>query len=305
MNTGTRALPQRPSVIFSRVGEIVQKPTDWLIENWLVTDSLAGLIGPPGAYKSFLAIDWACRVSTGSAWMGHQVKGGQVYYLAGEGVSGLRRRVGAWEVDNCKELSKAPLFIGDGLPPLCEAASLNSLLEAIKWEADKAFYQTGADPGLIIIDTVARAMAGVDENSASDMGKLINAMDWLRSQWGATVLSLHHTGNGKDRQDRARGSSAYLAALDTACVLKRAGEAVTLSVTKAKDWAALPPVNLKPVEVEGVQGTSLVLHQSHKSELNSSRLEKARELKSEGMPIRGIAQALTLSKSSVQRMLSD
>lgn len=302
MNYGSRARLDRPLVTFTRVDEIVQKPTDWLVEDWLVSDSLAGLIGPSGSYKSFLAIDWACSVATGLKWLGRPVKGGQVYYLAGEGLSGLRRRISAWEVDSARPLKSAPLFIGDGLPPLCEELSISSLMEEMKWKAEEAFFTTGADPVLIIIDTVARAMAGKDENSASDMGKLVQAMDWLRSQWGATVLSVHHTGNGKDRQGRARGSSAYLAALDSACVVTPGGKGILLRVTKAKDWAAPAPLQLTPLEVEVNDETSLVLHESGDSEAARIAKEKVLELRAEGKSIREIACELGISKSSVQRM---
>lgn len=300
MNYGSRAHPDRPSVTFKRVNEIVQSRTDWLVEDWLVCDSLAGLIGPSGSFKTFLAIDWACSVATGAEWLGHTVKGGQVYFLAGEGQAGLRRRIAAWESDN-KPLGNAPLFIGDGLPPLCEAPSVNSLLDSMKWAADAAFFETGTDPALIVLDTVARAMAGGDENSASDMGRLVQAMDWLRSQWGATVLSLHHTGNGKDRQTRARGSSAYLAALDSAFVLKPGRECVTLSATKTKDWVSPTPLELKPVEVRIEQGSSLVLHQREDPD-SCTRRAHVQELKAKGLTVRQIAGETGISKSSVQRM---
>ena len=56
------ALPiARPVVTFTRAGLIEFRPTDWLIEDWVVKNTLAGLVGPSGSCKSFLAIDWATK----------------------------------------------------------------------------------------------------------------------------------------------------------------------------------------------------------------------------------------------------
>jgi hypothetical protein len=59
-------------------------------------DGLVVLYGEPRAGKSFLALDWGLSVATGVAWLGHQVKQGEVVYIYAEGVRGLRRRAEAW-----------------------------------------------------------------------------------------------------------------------------------------------------------------------------------------------------------------
>jgi len=41
-----------------------------------VCDTLAGLIGAPGSYKSFLADDWAACTATGTPWCGREVAKG-------------------------------------------------------------------------------------------------------------------------------------------------------------------------------------------------------------------------------------
>jgi len=87
--------PCRRRVTFTRADHIEHKPVDWLIENWIARDSLVGLVGQPGACKSFLALDLACRVATGTHWHGCSVKRGQVFLLAGEGMGGLRKRIRA------------------------------------------------------------------------------------------------------------------------------------------------------------------------------------------------------------------
>src|SRR3546814_15448538 len=76
------------------------------------------------------------------------------------------------------------------------------------------FNSGGIDPSLIVVDTVARALAGADENSASDVGRLVDAFDWLKYQWGCAVLPIHHTGHRKAAKTPRRGSSGLCADLE-------------------------------------------------------------------------------------------
>jgi hypothetical protein len=71
---------------------------------------------------------------------------------------------------------------------------------------------------LIIIDTLARAFAGGNENASEDMGLLVQNMDQIRAETGACVLFIHHS--GKDQAKGARGHSSLRAALDTEIEVK-------------------------------------------------------------------------------------
>jgi hypothetical protein len=71
----------------------------------------------------------------------------------------------------------------------------------------------GVDVGMIVIDTLARAMTGGNENSTQDMGLLVANGDILRDRFDANVIWVHHSGKNEARG--ARGSSALQAATDT------------------------------------------------------------------------------------------
>jgi RecA-family ATPase len=58
-------------------------------------DGLVVLYGDPAAGKSFLALDWGLSVATGVPALGHEVKKGEVVYIYGEGIRGLRQRAEA------------------------------------------------------------------------------------------------------------------------------------------------------------------------------------------------------------------
>jgi AAA domain/CHC2 zinc finger len=78
--------------------EMVSLPsTDWLIEGLVPRRSKSVAFGQSDTFKSFLATDMACSVSTGHTWHGKPVKRCKAIYLANEGAIGVgRKRIPAW-----------------------------------------------------------------------------------------------------------------------------------------------------------------------------------------------------------------
>ena len=58
---------------------------DWLIKGIIEKATLAAIVGESGSGKSFLALDLACCIATGTNWHGRAVNYGDVCYLAGSG----------------------------------------------------------------------------------------------------------------------------------------------------------------------------------------------------------------------------
>jgi len=290
-----------------RADQIEIAPVDWLIEGWLAKDSLAGLVGPSGSCKSFLAVDWACRVATGTPWNGAAVERGAVFVLAGEGRNGLRKRIEGWSQHTGVSINGAPLYLSTSLPPMTDQLNALQVIAEIDALAEEAFFGAGgSEPALIVIDTVARAMAGKNENSAQDMGELVQVMDWLKERWKATVLAVHHTGH--EASGRARGSSSFYAALDSEVVLKPGKpDGLTLTATKCKDWQPPLPLALKPQPVEfalpslGTSTSTLVLVNTGPAIDN--RFEQVQALRSQGLTVRMIADETGIPKSTVNRLL--
>ena len=212
----------------SKVSEI--KPPKPLVKDTIFKGTLARMAGKPGDGKSFMALDLACCVATGMDWHGRPVARGKVVYLAAEGLSGLALRLQAWERHHGQEVEG--LFI---YPEAIQVASADWPLFV------ECCRRLGAD--LIVIDTQARVTAGVEENSATAMGEVVDRLERLRRHTGATVLLIHHlTHNG----DHARGSTAVLGALDTELTVSmdKGSRVVTMKVTKQKDAAESEPVQL-------------------------------------------------------------
>jgi hypothetical protein len=99
-------------------------------------------------------------------------------------------------------------------------------------------------PKLIIIDTLARATPGMDENCAGDMSRFISTCDYMKRNFGCAVLIVHHTGHRES--NRARGSSALKGAMDfeIKTTIDRRKSLITLDCTKMRDGAEFKKVTL-------------------------------------------------------------
>lgn len=222
----------------TRADQIEMRPPDWLLRGMLERDTFALIFGDPGTGKSFLAIDWACRIATGTPWRDQAVKAGPVVYLAGEGRQGFGRRTRAWEQHHGVSLADAPLYVGPAVA-IADPGELVDLIAAI---------DEGEAPALIVLDTLARCFGGGDENATKDMSAFVSACDALRRRYGCTILVVHHTGHAD--KNRARGAIALKAALDAEYRLSDNDAGLKLVATKMKDAETPSPLSLELVSVE-------------------------------------------------------
>jgi hypothetical protein len=230
---------------FIQARELLSKPEPvrWLIHGIFEQGALGQLFGDSGSGKSFMAIDWGCCVATGLAWCGREVERGPVFYIAGEGRAGIRRRLKAWELHNGKSLADAPFFVSTAPAALMDASNAANVASAVN-----ALVAKHGTPRLIIVDTLARNLGDGDENSNRDIGIFINNIDVeLRTRLGASVQIVHHTGHMD--KDRGRGASALKAAMDSEYRLSVVGDIRTMSCTKAKESEPLAPMNFKLEQV--------------------------------------------------------
>ena len=207
----------------------------YLIKHWLPFEGTGVLVGPSNTGKTFLALDMAMSVASGADWHGHKVRQGAVLYLATEGSFSFKNRMAALKDDR---------GLTDDVPLIARADMVNLLDQ----EADLAELAALADEikeqhgplRMIVVDTLARAMAGGNENAPDDMGKLLNNVEALRQGTDAFVLLIHHT--GKDEAKGARGHSSLKGAADTILLLsKRDDDLLELKSDKQRDMAPSRP----------------------------------------------------------------
>ncbi len=207
-------------------------PLEYLVDDLLPAESLIAVYGPPASGKSFAVLDLACCVVTGEPWLGHPIRRrGGVVYVAAEGTAGLSQRLRAWKASRDYTDSRVGVqFVLEALN-LLDAGDRAALVDRIA--------QLEERPALIVFDTLHRSMPGGDENSAKDVGLVIENVDRIRRATGAAVLLVHHSRKDADVE---RGSTSLRGAVDTLLQIKPGDGTHTLTCEKQKDGPAFSPI---------------------------------------------------------------
>lgn len=204
--------------------ETAENPA-YVIKGLLYEGDIGCIYGQPNHGKSIIAPYLAYRVAQGEPAFGMRVRQGKTFYVAAEGAGGMRKRVTALR----RRYGDAPEFqLVTGVSNLMlkkngPSQDHKDLLEAVKRER----------PAVIIIDTIARAFAGLEENSSEGMGNVIHVAQSL-TQWGAAVILIHHpTKSG----EHLRGFGGLHGALDMELLVEKSADTITATAVKARDFA--------------------------------------------------------------------
>ncbi|MGE4445597.1 MAG: AAA family ATPase [Synergistaceae bacterium] len=213
-----------------RYNELQFKEPDFLIDDILESGALVSVYGATGSYKTYFVLDMLLCVAKGIPFHNRAVKQAPAIYVCAEGQSGIKSRIMAWCLGkgyDAEEDIPDFYYFGD---PISLPEEENEMISFI----DEAIgqYKTSA-PGIVAFDTLARTFTG-DENSNTDMGAYIRAMDKIKAKYpGITVMLVHHTGHGD--QTRGRGASALKCALDVEIGVTRTDNTATITNTKMKN----------------------------------------------------------------------
>lgn len=199
----------------------------YVVKGLLAERDVGCIVGAPGAGKSLLAPFLGYGVARGDRVFGHRTRAGGVLYVAAEDAHGMRGRVTALkDIHGDTDAFRLVEGVSDLLnsqvagKPSPHLAALQKHVKARK-------------PALVVIDTIAMAFPGLEENDARSMGLVVRAARSL-TKWGAAVLLIHH--DTKDgQQGLPRGHSILNGALDMSLHLKRDGGVVTGRLTKNRN----------------------------------------------------------------------
>lgn len=228
-------------------------PPEWLVEGLVPKGAMSGLYGAPGTGKSMLALDWALCVASGTSWLGHAVQQGYVLYIAAEGHSGLAKRAQAWlqyhghtavSIEQFG-LVKERIAITDG------SIDYDTVFARLEEEVERV-------PTFVVIDTLARAIEG-DENDSTAMAMFLNGAERWIDDYGATVLVIHH---GNAAGTRERGHTSFKGALGALLKLEpvssKRKEILRLHTDKQRDAAEAEDIGLTHEVVPGTDSVILV-----------------------------------------------
>ncbi len=197
----------KPRIVLLGAEEITTLPKmEWVIKGILPSTGIAAIYGSPGSGKSFVCLDLALTISSGGTWCDTRVVAKPVVYLWLEGAAGLRNRLEAWIQQRGQRIpcdfkfSISPIDIHD-----------EDLLTEI----------SGLIPegSVIFIDTLSRAAGPIEENSSSDMGRVIKQLRRLQSMTSGLIVVVHHT--GKSDKAGLRGHSVLHGVLDAEIEIKK------------------------------------------------------------------------------------
>lgn len=249
--TGTPvpAHPAHPRLL--SIAEIeAMPPPDWLIDGLLPAQGLIIPYGPPKVGKTFVVLSMGLHIAAGKDWCGRAVRQGVVVYIAGEGLGGLALRIKAMRLEYDIP-ADVPFFVRPKAVNFRDPQAVAQLIAIARETA------AGQPIALVVVDTLARAMPGVDENSAQEVGLVIAACDAVKEQLQCSVAPIHHT--GKDQERGMRGSNAIHGAVDTTLRIKAAGERRIQMINEdQKDGEPAPPMTFAMKEVSTGFRSSLV-----------------------------------------------
>ena len=217
--------------LIERADDVVVRPSAYLIKGLLGRGAMGLIYGASTVGKTFVALRLASHIATGTPFGNHRALKAPVLYASLEGhvefgkrIVALRRVAGPH--DNFLWRLCAQPVLGRGEHG---DRGEQQILAAAQQLAGKA-----KEPaGLIVIDTLWRAMGGDEENDASAMSHLLTRIARIQAATGAAVLLVHHA--GKDPEKGPRGTSALMPAMDFMARLDGKGDQRHLKMEKNKD----------------------------------------------------------------------
>jgi archaellum biogenesis ATPase FlaH len=213
---------------------------DWTVEDFIPSNAVGMIYGASGTGKSHIAFSMAVSIANGIQWFEKDTKQGTVLILAGEGTSGIRRRLKAIEKEHSLTIDPSKLFVSDRGIGLDTTNGYETVLKAIN--------DLDSKPSAIFIDTLARHIEQSDENSNKDMTKFINDLEKIRLEYECSIILVHHT--GKDGSLGARGASALKANIDFSFKVTGEKKLCSLKCEKMKD--ADDNIDIKNFLIKGV-----------------------------------------------------
>jgi hypothetical protein len=203
-------------------GDEPPSPRSWLVCD-LAPETGAGLLaGQWGTGKTFVALDLAASVMTGTVFAGFEVvrKGG-VLFVAAEGATEIAPRLRALVDHKLSEAAPTlplPFSWIEECPSLLTDAGAVAALIAVAQQVSECLQEVHCLPlALIVVDTLAAAAGFSNENEAAEAQKVMNILRDLSKATGALVLGVDHF--GKIAETGVRGSSAKEAAADVVLAL--------------------------------------------------------------------------------------
>lgn len=201
-------------------------PVQWVIKDVIPDNTFVLIVGAKGTFKSFVAHHLLLSIASGrDTGFGKPERSGPVFYGAWEGRNQIKReRRQAWKLSRNIGDEKIPVYVMRA-PLVISEEECEEFREQIRVRLRQGSDRIAG----IVLDTVAKCMVGLDENSAEDMGRFVHFCDGLVDEFQCPVIALHHT--KKDGSKGGRGSGAAEAGAGSVLDTERSDKRPVLAVS--------------------------------------------------------------------------
>lgn len=211
-------------------------PIQWLAKDLIPVGMMGAITGESNCYKSFLTLALAQAIATGEPFLGkfEIERPGKVLIVDEEN---SRRIIEKRFKDMGVEGHENIVFLSRCGVQLDRSDHLESLKRVID----------DINPALVVLDSLVR-FHGKDENSASEMKNVMEAMRKLTTEERSVVFIHHHkkeqAGGRSSGSNSVRGSTDIFNALDCHLGIKRSENSLMISQHKLRVQQELPPFNV-------------------------------------------------------------
>jgi hypothetical protein len=231
-----------------RVGDLPsgEDAPRWLVEGLWGAQSVGVIGGAPKCAKTWLGLDLALSVATGTACLGKYAvpqPGPVLVYLAEDALPVVRQRIQGIARHRGLDFAGVDLYVITApVLRLDRDPDRTRLLETTR----------RLRPRLLLLDPLVR-LHGIDENHAGEVAGLLAYFRKLQRQLDLAVLLVHHTRKntvgGVAAGQGLRGSGDIHAFGDSNLYLRRTREQLVLS-SEHRAAPASPPVSLELVATD-------------------------------------------------------
>jgi RecA-family ATPase len=269
-----------------RVGEIRSEESAerWLVEELWGASSVGVIGGAPKCAKTWLGLDMALSVATGTACLGKYAvpePGPVLVYLAEDALPVVRERVEGMARHRGLDLAGVEIHV-------ITAPTLRLDRDRDRMRLLETAKRIG--PRLLILDPLVR-LHGIDENHAGEVAELLAYFRSLQRQLDMSVLLVHHTrknaAGGATAGQGLRGSSDIHAFGDSNLYLRRTKDHLVLSGEHRAASASVP------VYLELVATDAEMIHLEVVAELQDG---KRRSLEQQLLELLARGEALTRAR---------
>lgn len=262
-----------------RVGEISNEENAgrWLVQQLWGASSVGVIGGAPKCSKTWLGLDLALSVATGTTCLGKYPvpePGPVLVYLAEDALPVVRERVEGMARHRGLDLGGVEIHV-----------ITSPVLRLDRDPHRTRLFQTAKQlrPRLLLLDPLVR-LHGIDENNATEVAGLLAYFRSLQRRLDLSVVLVHHTrknaAGGVAAGQGLRGSSDIHAFGDSNLYLRRTRERLVLS-SEHRAAPAAPPVYLELV-ANNAQTTHLEVIAELQDENRRSLQEQVLDLLARG-----------------------